>query len=79
MGKVWDYVKREAVNFPIAFSPRELFQYMNARPDIAVPKLFVFDAAGRLVSYIPRYSPFTPGKLESAVERVIPSGKRPAA
>jgi thiol-disulfide isomerase/thioredoxin len=76
MSRVQEYVKREVVNFPIAFSSRELFQFMNSRPDIAVPKLFVFDSGGSLVSYIPRYSPFTSRKLKSAVKDALAQHKR---
>lgn len=71
MSKVKDYVKSKAVSFPIAFSSRELFQFMNNRPDIAVPKLFVFDRDGGPIAYIPRYSPFTSRKLKSAVRDAL--------
>lgn len=77
--KVQDYVSRENVNFAIAFAPRELFQFMNSRPDIAVPKLFVYDDGGNSVTYIPRYSPLTARKLESAVRQALSSRVRPAA
>jgi thiol-disulfide isomerase/thioredoxin len=76
---VHDYVDREKVSFPVAFAPRELFQFMNSRSDIAVPKLFVYDDGGNLVTYIPRYSPLTPRKLEAAVRRALSSRVRPAA
>lgn len=68
--EVREYAVEHEINFPIAFAPDELFQFMNDRPDIAVPKLFVFDDEGRLAQYIPRYSPFTPGKIRRAVRRV---------
>jgi hypothetical protein len=44
---------------------------MNRRSDIAMPKLFVFDRAGAVVIYIPRYSPLTGRRLEAAVERML--------
>jgi hypothetical protein len=44
---------------------------MNDRSDVSVPKLFVFDDTGRPVIYIPRYSPFTAGKLRAAVKKVL--------
>jgi len=69
--KVRDFVADQHVNFQIAFAPEELFQFMNDRPDIAVPKLFVFDGAGRLVKYIPRYSPLTQGKVRAAVKKAL--------
>ena len=69
--KVKKYVGEQGVNFPIAFAPDELFQYMNSRRDIAVPKFFLFDAKGQLVSYIPRYSPFTPRNVRSAVNKTL--------
>jgi thiol-disulfide isomerase/thioredoxin len=77
--KVHDYVNREGVNFVVAFAMRELFQFMNNRPDIAVPKLFVYDDGGNSVTYIPRYSPLTARKLESAVRRALSKRVRPAA
>jgi thiol-disulfide isomerase/thioredoxin len=73
--KVQAFIKEQNVNFPIAFAPDELFQYMNHRSDIAVPKLFVFDASGKLVAHVTRYSPFTPRKLESAVKEAMSAGK----
>ena len=69
--KVRDFVREQRVSFPIAFAPDELFQFMNDRPDVAVPKLFVFDETGRVVTYIPRYSPFTQRKLRAAVKKVL--------
>jgi len=74
-GKVRAFVDEQNVNYPIAFAPDELFQFMNRRLDIAVPKLFIFDANGRLVSYIPRYSPLTPHKLKSAVREALSRGR----
>ena len=71
MEKVREHVKREAIGFPIAFSSHELFQFMNERPDIAVPKLFVFDRDDELVAYVPRYSPLTSRKLKSAVRKAF--------
>lgn len=71
MEKVRTYVRAQGVNFTVAFAPNTLFQFMNRRPDIAVPKLFVFDAAGHTLAYIPRYSLFTRRKLESAVARAF--------
>lgn len=71
MEKVRAYVQAQGVNFTVAFAPDSLFQFMNARPDIAVPKLFVFDAAGHTLAYIPRYSLFTRRKLESAVAQAF--------
>jgi thiol-disulfide isomerase/thioredoxin len=79
MEKVRDYARSEGVNFSVAFAPRELFQFMNSRPDIAVPKLFVFDRAGTTVAYIPRYSPFTGRKLDSAVKKALSHRARPDA
>jgi thiol-disulfide isomerase/thioredoxin len=69
--KVRSYAAEQGINFPVAFAPPELFQFMNNRQDIAVPKLFVFDGAGDTVAYIPRYSPFTGRKLESAVRLAV--------
>jgi hypothetical protein len=59
------------LNFPIAFAPDELYQLMNRRSDIAVPKLFVFAGDGSLVTYIPRHSPLTTSKLKSAVAQAV--------
>jgi thiol-disulfide isomerase/thioredoxin len=73
--RVQAYVKQENVNFPIAYAPADLFQFMNNRSDIAVPKLFVFDGDGRLVTYIPRYSLSTHRKLKSAVKEALSGGK----
>jgi thiol-disulfide isomerase/thioredoxin len=75
--KVRDYVEARGVNFPVAFAPSELFQFMNSRPDVAVPKLFVFDSEGRTVTYIPRYSPLTGRKLESAVKQALSRDAQP--
>jgi thiol-disulfide isomerase/thioredoxin len=69
--KVRDFVSEQRVEFPIAFAPDGLFEYMNDRPDVAVPKLFVFDEFGELVTYIARYSPFTPAKVRQAVKKVL--------
>lgn len=71
VAKVRLFAEEHRVNFPIAFAPEELFQLMNRRPDIAVPKLFVFDGTGALVRYIPRHSAFTSRKLRSAVARTL--------
>ncbi len=73
--KVQAFAEEHSVNFPIAFAPDGLFQFMNSRSDIAVPKLFVFDDDGRLVTSIPRYSPFTRRKLESAVKEALSGSK----
>jgi thiol-disulfide isomerase/thioredoxin len=69
--KVRAYVHAEGVNFSVAFAPPELFQFMNSREDIAVPKLFVFDSQGNTIAYIPRYSPFTGRSLRAAVEKAV--------
>jgi thiol-disulfide isomerase/thioredoxin len=69
--KVRKFVEEHGVNFPIAFAPDELYEFMNRRTDIAVPKLFVFDGDGSLVTYIPRHSPLTTSKLKSAVARAV--------
>jgi len=79
LAKVRDYVAQQHVNFAVAFAPRELFQFMNSRSDIAVPKLFVYDQAGNSVTYIPRYSPLTGRKLEAAVREALSQRVRPAA
>ena len=73
--RVHAFVERHAVNFPVAFAPGELYRLMNRRSDIAVPKLFVFDATGALVAYLPRHSPLTTFKLKSAVSEAM--RKRP--
>ena len=67
------FIAEEGVGYDVAFAPDELFRFMNDRPDIAVLKLFVFDADGLLVRYIPRYSPLTPRKLRSAVLETLPA------
>lgn len=69
--KVRRFVEEHRISFPVAFAPAELFQVMNDRTDIAVPKLFVFDGDGALVRYIPRHSPATARKLRAAVARAV--------
>jgi thiol-disulfide isomerase/thioredoxin len=69
--RVRAFAEHQKLNFPVAFAPNEVFQFMNRRTDIAVPKLFVFDATGELVAYVPRYSPLTPHKLESAIKKAL--------
>lgn len=69
--KVRRYAEAHDLNFRIAFAPDELYRAMTGRRDVAVPKLFVFDGDGALVSYIPRHSPFTSFKLKSAVARTL--------
>lgn len=69
--KVERFSQEYHAGFRIAFAPQELYRAMTHRSDVAVPKLFVFDADGALVTYIPRYSPLTSHKLRSAVARVM--------
>lgn len=71
LDKVRQFASDNKLNFPVAFAPDDLFRFMNDRPDVAVPKLFVFDREGHLVEYIPRYSPFTPRKMRKAVRKVV--------
>ena len=74
LDKVRRFAGDNEVNFPIAFATDDLFRFMTLRPDVAVPKLFVFDGKGHLVEYIPRYSPLTPRKIRTAVRRVVHHG-----
>lgn len=69
--KVRRFAEEQRMSFPIAFAPDKLFQLMNDRADIAVPKLFVFDGDGALVRYIPRHSASTARKLRQAVADVV--------
>src|SRR4051794_15142354 len=69
--RVRKYATDNHVGFPMYLAPGELFRFMTNRPEIAVPKLLLFTADGHLDTYTPRYSPFTSGKLKSAVGRVV--------
>lgn len=69
--KVRSFAAEHQASFPIAFAPRELFEVMNRRTDVALPKIFVFDGEGNVVSYIPRHSPLTNHKLISAVRKAL--------
>lgn len=71
MNKVRDFAEEHGINFRVAFAPDELFSFMNHRPDVAVPKLFVYDQDGQLSTYIPRYSPFTARRMRGAVRNVL--------
>ncbi|HYS55343.1 MAG TPA: TlpA disulfide reductase family protein [Thermoanaerobaculia bacterium] len=59
------------INYAVAFAPRELFQFMNRREQVGVPKLIIYDAAGNVVEHILTYSPFTNRRIESAVSRAF--------
>ncbi len=72
--KVRKFVSEEGVTYPIAYTSRELFQFMNQRELVGVPKLLIYDAGGGVVEHILTYSPFTNRRIESAVNRAI-SGK----
>lgn len=69
--KVDKYMSEKGVTYPVAFSPRELFQYMNEREEIGVPKILVFDAQGHVVEHITSYSPMTKRRIENAVKRAM--------
>jgi len=77
--KVRSFLRQYEVDYPISFAPDALFQFMNQRTDIAVPKLFVFDRTGDLVQYLPRYSLFTRRHLFAAVDRALSSSPERSA
>jgi len=72
--RVRKFVSEEGVTYPTAYASRELFQFMNQRELVGVPKLLIYDASGGVVEHILTYSPFTNRRIESAVNRAI-SGK----
>ena len=69
--KVKKFLARQPVAYPIAFAPRELFQVMNQRQDVALPKILVFDRSGRLVEHIRTYSFLTGRRISQAVEKAL--------
>ena len=70
--KVQKFASELGVTYPVAFATRELFQFMNQRERIGVPKVLIYDAAGHVVEHIQTYSPLTNRRIENAVIRAIP-------
>ena len=69
--KVKQYLTEHPVAYPIAFAQREVFQFLNRRQDVALPKILVFDRNGRLVDHIKTYSFGTNGRVRKAVEAAL--------
>jgi len=69
--KVEKFASEEGITYPLAFSPRELFQLMNEREELAVPKILVYDARGNVVEHITSYSFMTRRRLMKAVTRAL--------
>lgn len=61
----------EGVTFPVAFASQELFRFMNERDEVAVPKVLVYDANGKVVTHITSYSIFTARRVAKAVRRAM--------
>ncbi len=67
--KVNRFVEALAITYPIAFAPRELYQVMNQKQEIGVPKILVFDRSGTLVQHFRTYSPLTNRRVSTAVAK----------
>lgn len=69
--KVKKYLTEHPVAYSIAFAQRDVYQFLNHRQDVALPKILVFDRNGRLVDHIKTYSFGTNGRVRKAVEAAL--------
>lgn len=69
--KVRLFTERHGVNYKIAYAPRALYEFMNGGGNVAIPKLFIFDADGKVVQYLTSYSPSTARQIQRGAEQVM--------
>lgn len=73
--KVRTFVDQMGINYTIAFAPPELFQFMNRRESLGVPKVLVFDSSGQVVKHITSYSFRTRRHIDSAVAQAMKTAR----
>jgi thiol-disulfide isomerase/thioredoxin len=69
--KVARYVETEKLAYAVGFAPAGVYEAMTGKSERSVPKVFVFDAEGRLVRSIRSYTPMTMRQVESAVAKTM--------
>lgn len=69
--KVKMFVKEEGVTFPVAFASEELFQFMNERDEVGLPKVLIYDGKGKVIEHITSYSFLSAGRVKRAVRHAI--------
>jgi thiol-disulfide isomerase/thioredoxin len=70
-GKVEQFVSEQGLTFPIAYVSKELFQFMNEREEVGVPKILIYERNGKVVEHIISYSPLTARRVARAVARAV--------
>lgn len=71
--KVRLFAERHGVKYKLAYAPVSLYQFMNSSRSMGIPKLFIFDAQGRVVTYLPGYSPNAGRQIEAGAEMAMRS------
>jgi hypothetical protein len=71
--KVRLFAEQHGVKYKLAYAPVSLYQFMNSGRSLGIPKLFVFDAQGQVVTYLPGYSPHAVRQIEAGVEKAMRS------
>lgn len=69
--KVKHFINEEGVTFPVAFASEELFQFMNQRDEVGLPKVLIYDGDGKVVEHIVSYSFLSAGRVRKAVRKVL--------
>jgi thiol-disulfide isomerase/thioredoxin len=71
--KVRLFAEQHGIRYPLAYAPLSLYQFMNNSRDVGIPRLFVFDAQGEIVTRLTGYSPSAVREIEAGAERALRS------